>query len=154
MTGFRFLMLSIVGVVGLTIFAPSSAQAQFPVAVPTWQPAAVPVVTYLPERRGLFGLQTVYRPVVTFASPVVTAPAPVVVASPVIQAHHLAPAPAPVTTFYAPAPVTTFRVPAPVLTAPAPVLMAPAPVLTAPAPVTVLSPPVQVFSPVLPVIIQ
>jgi hypothetical protein len=124
----------------LAIFAPGSAEAQVPVALPTWQPAAVPVVTYVPERRGLFGLQTVYRPVVMLASPVVAAPAPVVVASPVIQAQHFAPAPAPVTMFRAPVPVTTFRVPAPVL--------------VAPAPVTVLSPPVQVFSPVLPVVIQ
>ena len=141
MTGFRWVFVVFVVVfAGLAIFAPGSAHAQVPVAVQTWQPAAVPVVTYLPERRGLFGLQTVYRPVVTFVSPVVAAPAPVVVASPVIQAQQLAPAPAPVTMFRAPAPVTTFRVPAPVL--------------TAPAPVTVFSPPVQVFSPVLPVVIQ
>ncbi len=141
MAGFRWVfVLFVAGFVGLALFAPSSAQAQVPMAVPTWQPAAVPVVTYLPERRGLFGLQTVYRPVVTLVSPMVMAPAPVVVASPVIQTQHFVPAHAPITTFRMPAPVTTFRVPAPVV--------------MAPAPVTVLSPPVQVFSPVLPFVIQ
>jgi hypothetical protein len=142
MTGFRcVVVMMILAFAGLALLVPSQACAQMPMAVPMLQPAGVPVVTYMPERRGLFGLQTVYRPVITMATPVVAAPKPVVVASPVIQAQPMFQAQpvAPVTMFRAPAPVTTFRVPAPVM--------------AAPAPVTVFSPPVQVFSPVLPVIL-
>lgn len=133
---------------GLLIPAPSEAQAQVPMAFTTVQPAAVPVVTYMPERRGLFGLQTVYRPVVTFA-----APAPVVVASPVVQTFQPAPVLAPVTVHRMPVPVTTFR--APVVVAPAPVTTFRPPVVLAPAPapVTVFSPPVQVVTPYAPVIV-
>ena len=149
MTGFRcVVVLMILAFAGLALFAPSQAYAQVPMAVPMLQPAGVPVVTYMPERRGLFGLQTVYRPVVTMATPMFAAPAPVVVASPVIQAQPVFQAQpvAPVTMFRAPAPVTTFRMPAPVMAAPAPVT-----VFTPP--VQVFTPPVQAFSPVLPIIL-
>ena len=43
---------------------PQMAQAQMPV-VTAYYPA-VPAVTYVPERFGLFGLRTVYRPVVSY----------------------------------------------------------------------------------------
>ena len=136
MSGIRWVVvLMLFGFVWLALLGPSQASAQVPIAVPVVQPAGVPVVAYMPERRGLFGLQTVYRPVVTMATPVAVAPAPVVVASPVMQAQPMAP----VTMYRAPVPVTTYRVPTQVF--------------ATPAPVTVLSPPVQVFSPVLPVIL-
>jgi hypothetical protein len=116
-----------------------NAKAQRPTVVTTYYPPQ-PVVTYLPERRGLFGQRIVYRPAVTYAAPVVStvpAPPPVVVA------------PAPVTTYYAPsAAVTTYRVPSvPVTTyyaPPAPVVVAPAPVTVRyrPAPVVTYYPPV------------
>lgn len=116
-----------------------SAKAQRPTAVTTYYPPQ-PVVSYFPERRGLFGQRVVYRPALTYATPVVAtvpAPPPVVVA------------PAPVTTYYAPsAAVTTYRVPSvPVTTvyAPsAPVVVAPAPVTVRyrPAPVVTYYPPV------------
>jgi hypothetical protein len=136
---------------GLLVPAPSEAQAQVPMAFTTVQPAVVPVVTYMPERRGLFGLQTVYRPVVTFA-----APAPVVVASPVVQTFQPAPVLAPVTVHRMPVPVTAFQSPVVVAPTPAPVTTFRAPVVLspAPAPVTVFSPPVQVVTPFAPVIVQ
>lgn len=148
MSGLRWLVvLPVLCLVGLSVAAPNEAQAQVPMAFTTFQPAAVPVVTYLPERRGLFGLQTVYRPVVTFA-----APAPVFVASPVVQTFRPAPVLAPVTVHRMPVAVTTFG--APMVFAPAPVTTFRAPVVFAPAPVTVLSPPVQVVTPFAPVFIQ
>ncbi len=124
---------------GLVFFlAADSAQAQRPIAVTAYYPPQ-PVVSYFPERRGLFGQRVVYRPALSYAAPVVSAvpaPPPVVVA------------PAPVTTYYAPsAAVTTYRVPSvPVTTyyAPAPVVVAPAPVTVRyrPAPVVTYYPPV------------
>ena len=101
------------------------AEAQYPVVV---QPVAPAVVGYAAERRGLFGLRRVYRPIV---APVATAPVavetPVAVARPVVTTYR--PAVAPVTSYYAPAapvvrsyyapvapvavPVRTYRVPVP-----------------------------------------
>jgi hypothetical protein len=115
---------------GLVFFLlTDGAKAQRPTVVTTYYPPQ-PVVTYLPERRGLFGQRIVYRPALSYAAPVVStvpAPPPVVVA------------PAPVTTYYAPsAAVTTYYAPpAPVTTYYAPA----APVVVAPAPVTVRYPP-------------
>lgn len=125
---------------GLVFFLTAdSANAQRPTAVTTYY-APQPVVTYLPERRGLFGQRVVYRPAVTYTAPVVSAvpaPPPVVVA------------PAPVTTYYAPsAAVTTYRVPSVRVTTyyapPAPVVVAPVPVTVRyrPAPVVTYYPPV------------
>ncbi len=96
------LLLSVL--VGALFVTVPEAQAQSPVVVTAYQPA----VTYLPERRGLFGQRLVYRPAV------VAAPAPAVVA-----------APAPAVRYYAPAPVvTSYRVVTPRYYA-APVVVAP-----------------------------
>ena len=126
-------MLRLINRVGLAVLASGlllflladGAKAQRPTVITTYYPPQ-PVVTYLPERRGLFGQRTVYRPALTYTAPVVSAvpaPPPVVVA------------PAPVTTYYAPsAAVTTYYTPpVPVTTYYAP----PAPVVVAPVPVTV-----------------
>lgn len=91
----------------LTLWAaPASAQ----VAVTTYYAPAVvapqPVVTYVPERRGLLFPRIVYRPVVTY--PVV---APAAVPAPVTTYYAPAAVAAPVTTYYAPAPVTTYYAP-------------------------------------------
>ena len=88
--------------------------------VTTYQPA-VPVVTYVPERRGLFGLRTAYRPTVSYAVPVASAQVVTVApAAPVVS--YYAPAPAtPVVSYYAPAPTVTVS-PAPVVTTYAPVV--------------------------------
>jgi hypothetical protein len=67
---------------------------------------ALPVVSYVPRRAGLFGLRTVYRPVVSYA-----VPRPV--------ATYYAPSVAvPTTTYFAPAPVRTYYAPAPTVIAP------------------------------------
>lgn len=127
---------------GLVLFlAASPAQAQRPTAVTTYYPPQ-PVVTYLPERRGLFGQRIVYRPAVSYTAPAV---ATVPVAPPV------AVAPAPVTTYYAPsAAVTTYYAPpARVTTFYAPV----APAVVAPAPVTVRYRPAPVVTYYAPVIL-
>lgn len=131
--------------------------------VVTLAPAATPVVTYVPERRGLFGLRTVYRPTVSYM-PTVSAVQTVNYApttayyAPATTAYY---APAPATTaYYAPAPTTTYYAPtasttayyAPTTTyyAPAPVASVPvvsAPTTTsyyAPAPVTTY------YAPILP----
>jgi len=122
-----FCLLSLVVFACLLSLSPGDAQAQGPVAVTTYYAPAVPapVITYFPERRGLFGLQTVYRPVVTYAAP---APPPVVVSSPVTTAYYAAPVP-----------VTAYRVPARVVLPPPPVAVyyPPAPVVTRYAPVIV-----------------
>jgi hypothetical protein len=107
------------------VLSADESKAQGPPVVTTYYPAQ-PVVSYVPERRGLFGLRVGYRPVVTYATPAVPTVA----------------VPAPVTTYYAPSPTVTtyYAPPAPVVTAPAPVTTyyaPPAPVVTAPAPVTV-----------------
>ena len=133
----------------LLLPAPQLAQAQAP-AVVAYYPA-VPAVAYVPEARGLFGLRTVYRPVVAYpmaapvAVPVTPAPvaayyapaAPVTAyyAPPAASAVYYAPA-APATTYYPPAAVTTYYAPAgpfaPVIAAPQPVTVhyAPRPVVT------------------------
>lgn len=86
---------------------PSSAIAQsgyVPVPGP-------PVVSYVPERVGLFGLRTAYRPVVTPTTayaPVYGTPATVVTQMPVITTP--APTLGRTTTMYAPPAVTTQRV--------------------------------------------
>lgn len=116
----------------ILVAAPHKACAQWPV-VTTYAPAA-PVVGFVPERRGLFGLQTVYRPIVgvpaavpvaTYvpAAPVVVS-RPVMVAQPVIVARPVVVAPPvtvahpvvvsqPVTTYYAPAAPAAVVAPAP-----------------------------------------
>ena len=135
MTSIRWFLVLMAGCFGAGgLLATSEAQAQVPMSVTTVQPAAVPIVSFVPERRGLFGLQTVYRPVVAFAAP---APAPVVVASPVVQAYYGAPVLPPVTVHRMP--VTSFRVATPTV--------------VAPAPVTVFSPPVQFVTPMAPVFV-
>lgn len=84
--------------------------------------AAPPVVGYVPERRGLFGLRTSYRPVYgAYAAPVVAAPvtsyyapittnyAPITTNYAPITTNYAAPAAGVVTTNYlSPAPVTTY----------------------------------------------
>jgi hypothetical protein len=112
----------------ISFAAAQPAQAQIPVAVTAYYPAA-PVVTYLPERRGLFGQRLVYRPVVSYAAPAVAVPA---VAAPVTTYYapaapvttYYAPAP-PVTTYYAPPPVTTYYAPSPPVTVYRPVVVWP-----------------------------
>ena len=108
---------------------PVSAQTA---VVTTYYPAQ-PVVSYVPEARGLLGLRTAYRPVVSYATPAVTSvvrAAPVTayyapVAAPAPVATYYAPAAAPaVTSYYAPAvaaPVTTYRVVTPAAAAATPV---------------------------------
>ncbi len=128
MTRFRLLLLLPILVVAcLLVLSPGELQAQSPVAVTAYYPAPLPapVITYFPERRGLFGLQTVYRPVVTYAAPT---PPPVVVAAPATRVYYAAPAP-----------VTAYRVPARVVLPPPPVAVyyPPAPVVTQYAPVIV-----------------
>lgn len=101
-----------------TLFLQSDLQAQYPIAVQAVGPV---VVGYAPERRGLFGQRTVYRPlvapvataapVVTVARPVVAAPIAVGYAPPVVAGY----AP-PVAAYYAPpapvaVPVQAYRVP-------------------------------------------
>jgi hypothetical protein len=145
------------GLLGATLLCvvlwavPVSAQTA---VVTTYYPAQ-PVVSYVPEARGLLGLRTVYRPVVSYATPAVTSVVPAApvtayyapVAAPVTAYYAPVAAPAPVSTYYAPAaapevtsyyapaaaaPVTTYRV-----VTPAPAAVAPVPVTTyyAPAPV-------------------
>ena len=107
---YRTVILLIVVCVAMASFFAVAQPAQAQVAVTTYYPAA-PAVTYLPERRGLFGQRLVYRPVVTNVAPVVVAPAPVTTYyAPAVRAAYYAPAP--VTTYYAPAPVTTYYAPA------------------------------------------
>ena len=128
---------------GVLLLAAPDAAAQGPVVAYYPQP----VVTYVPEVRGLFGQRLVYRPVVSVPAPVTTyyAPAPVTTfyaPAPVARAAYFAPAPAAVTTYYAPAApilnyparVTTYYAPA------APVLSYPAGVTTYYAPVRVAAP--------------
>lgn len=127
--------------------------------------AQSPVVTYVPQPAGLFGLQTVYRPVITYPSatvvhsapvtayrwpaPAVLPPPPMTVAYPALRppgrvVARYAPrvAMAPVVTHDAPAPhprpVVTYSLPGPVLLpyAPAPVA-GPAPIVTQYPPVVV-----------------
>ncbi len=117
----------------LTALTPERAEAQYPVAVPVVQPVVPAVVGYSAERRGLFGLRVVYRPVVApvAAAPVAVAPTvsvarpvvtvapstvarPVVtVARPVVTVARPVVSVAPVATYYAPPviPVTTYRYP-------------------------------------------
>jgi hypothetical protein len=85
--------------------------------------APAPAVTYLPERRGLFGQRLVYRPVVTAAVPAVAVPVPppvavryappvAVPAFPVQPAGVLFPVAPPVVVRYAaPPPVVTYYPP-------------------------------------------
>jgi hypothetical protein len=108
---YRIVICLIVVCVALASLFAIAQPAQAQVAVTAYYPAA-PVVTYLPERRGLFGQRLVYRPVVTHAAPVAVAPAPVTTYyAPAVRACYYAPAP--VTTYYAPAvpvaPVTVYR---------------------------------------------
>jgi hypothetical protein len=122
------------------VLSADESKAQGPAVVTTYYPAQ-PVVSYIPERRGLFGWRIGYRPVVSYAAPAVSAVAAPVTTyyapSPTVTTYYAPPAPivaapAPVTTYYAP--------PAPVVAAPAPVTTyyaPPAPVVAAPAPVTV-----------------
>ena len=95
----------------LQLLAPGTSNAQVPIAT-TFVPAA-PVVGFVPERRGLFGLRTVYRPVVGFpAAAPVTVARPVIVSRPVTVARPVI-VTQPVTTYYAPAaPTTTYYAPA------------------------------------------
>lgn len=131
-------ILSLVAVlIVFGFFFAGGVTAEAQMAVTTYYPPQ-PVVTYLPERRGLFGQRLVYRPAVSYTAPAaVTVPVAPVCATPVIAptTTYFAPAapvaPAvvsvPTTTYYAPAaPVTTYYAPA------APVVVAPAPVVAAP----------------------
>ena len=106
---------------GALLVPPRLAQAQ--TVVSTYYPAA-PVVTYWPERWGLFGLRTAYRPVVSYpvsaAVPVVPAPVRTYYAPPVAATVHYAPIAPVATRYYAPAPVTTYYAPAVPLVVPAP----------------------------------
>jgi hypothetical protein len=138
------------------VLTASSAWAQPPAVVTTYYPPN-PVVTYVPEPAGLFGLRTVYRPIVSYA-PSVTSVAP---AAPARVTTHYAPPPAtaPVTTYYtppsAPASVTThYAPPAPAsVTTYYPPASAPAAVTTyyppPPPATTVLPAPVTTYHPVI-----
>ncbi|TWU34304.1 hypothetical protein [Novipirellula artificiosorum] len=133
----RFLRFSAIALfmICVTIHSGQDAKAQYP----SVQAVAPAVVGYVPERRGLFGWRTTYRPViapVSVAAPVVTA-RPVVVARPAIASPPVtvryAPMPAPVTSYYAPpsvaAPVRSYYAP-PTVVAPVRSYYAPpAPVL-------------------------
>jgi hypothetical protein len=128
-------------VLGFSLAGGQSAQAQVPMAVTAYYPPT-PVVTYLPERRGLFGQRLVYRPAVAYTAPVaVMVPVAPACATSVV---------APTTTYYAPAtvtaPVTTYYAPAPV-TAPTTTYFSPA----APAPVAV--PTTTFYAPAAPVFV-
>jgi len=81
----------------ILLAAPAPAVAQRAIVAPGY---AAPVLTYLPERRGVFGQRLVYRPVVGLAP----------VAPPVVVRR-------PVTTYYAPAPVRAYYAPAPAVRA-------------------------------------
>jgi hypothetical protein len=109
--------LAAVAAWGVLLLTAPDAVAQGPVVAYYPQP----VVTYVPEVRGLFGQRLVYRPVVSVPALVTTYYAP----APVARAAYFAPAPAAVTTYYAPA---------------APVLSYPARVTTYYAPVRVAAP--------------
>jgi hypothetical protein len=104
------------GVVAMTsglvfILMADDSKAQCAAPVTAYYPAQ-PVVSYVPERVGLFGLRTAYRPVVSYAAPVVAAPVTSYYAPAAPVTTYYAPA-APVTTYYAPAaPVTTYYAPA------------------------------------------
>lgn len=102
-----------------SLFAAESAKAQTIVTVPS-----VPVVNYVPQRAGLFGLRTTYRPVYSYApaAPVTTfyAPSTVIAEMPAIQSVPTTttymPATPSATTFYtpyapSPAPVTVYHSP-------------------------------------------
>jgi hypothetical protein len=121
MNNLRMIAFAALVTVGVLIVSSEPANAQVPVPVTAYYATPVaPVVTYLPERRGLFGQRLVYRPVVGYTAPAVAPVAAPIVAP--VAAPAVVPA-APVTTYYAPAPVpvTTFRPVAPVVIAPAPV---------------------------------
>ncbi len=116
-----------------------TALAQYPVIL---TPApTVPVIGYRPERRGLFGQRTVYRPVVVGAAPVAPAvPVSTIVQSPVVPSVAVpsvaVPSVAiqPATTLarpILPPPPTEVRY-SPVVAAPTTVYYPPAPVLTVP----------------------
>ena len=119
----RCLLVGAVAVAALVVM-PSSAHAQYPVAVTPVQPVVPAVVGYTAERRGLFGWRTDYRPVVAGVPTVPVAPA-VAVAPPVVSQRVVvgyAPPVQPVTSYYAPPvtiaaplppPITTYRVPLP-----------------------------------------
>ncbi len=97
----------------------SQADAQYPIAISNpavvvpVQPVSPAVVGYTAERRGLLGLRTVYRPVVTAPLAVPVAPAipvaPAYAARPVLVAPNSVMAAKPVV--IVPPPVTTYRVP-------------------------------------------
>jgi hypothetical protein len=120
----------------LLLPAPRLAHAQ-PPAVVAYYPAT-PAIAYVPTPGGLFGLRTVYRPVVpaAVALPVVPAPVTTYYAPPAAAAVYYAP-PAPVVrTYYPPASVTTYYAPA------APVVLGPPPVTVRYVPRTIVGYPV------------
>ena len=125
---------------GLTLVVNDrKASAQVPVGVTIYYPA-VPTVTYVPERRGLFGRRIVYRPVVTYSAPVTTYYAPQLSAP--VTTYYAPQLSAPVTTYYAPqlsAPVTTFYVPAQT------VIESPVTTFYAPSTITTYYPPVIMY---------
>ena len=115
----------------MLIVSAGQAKSQEATAVTTYFPAQ-PVVTYVPQRRGLLGLRVVYRPVISYAVPAVpaaAAPAPVtsyLLPAGAVTTYYAPVAPAPITTYYAPAApaaVTTYVVPAPVVTYYPPVIV-------------------------------
>ena len=126
------------------------ANAQYPVAVTTLQPAVPAVVGYVPERRGLFGRRIVYRAVVAPVAiapvaPIVTAARPAL-ASPTVTVGYAPIAPvAPVRAYYVPA-VPAVRY-APVRAYYAPVRSYYAPVAPAVVPVRVYRVPVTPYVP-------
>ncbi len=133
----------------LVLLTAPTAVAQGPF-VPYY--SSPPVVTYVPEVRGLFGQRLVYRPVVSVPGPYLRAavsPWAVIPAPAVPVSTYYAPAPAPVLGYAAP--VTTYYAPAaPVVSYPAPVTAyyAPAvPVVGYPARVTTYYAPVRVVAP-------
>lgn len=130
---------------GVLLAGAPDAAAQGP-AVVAYYPAP-PVVTYVPEVRGLFGQRLVYRPVLAAPVAVAAVPAPAIVAAPPVTTYY-APAPAVgVTTYYAPAPaaVTSFYAPA----VAAPVVSYPGRVTAYYAPARVVAPPVVTYYPPL-----
>ncbi|MFI4874965.1 MAG: hypothetical protein ACIALR_06495 [Blastopirellula sp. JB062] len=71
--------------------------------------AAPPVVGYVPERRGLFGLRTSYRPVYGAYAPVAAVPVTSYYAPAPVTTNYLPATPSVVTTnYYSPLPTTTY----------------------------------------------
>lgn len=90
------------------------SQAHGQLVGPAYVPAQ-PVVTYSPERRGLFGQRVVYRPQIQYAVPTISVPTVSIMSAPITTYYAPAttvwPTGTPVTTGYAPLAAPTTIVP-------------------------------------------